>query len=70
MSSYIKDLSERVITGFATGTLSVLGTERLNVLEADWPQALGVGAGGAVLALLVSLAARGVGDKDRAGLTS
>lgn len=70
MSSYLRDLLERVLLVFAT-TLAGLaaGAEPFNVLTFDWGSALTVSGSAAVLALLVGVASKGVGDPNKAGLT-
>lgn len=59
--SYWKQLVEDAVQATAAGALSVLGLDALDVFHADWKAALGVGLGGAVLALLKGVAAKNVG---------
>lgn len=66
MSVYARDLLERVVATFAAGVLSVLGGDLVNVFDADWGTALGVGVGAAVLSLLKGVAAKGLGDRGSA----
>lgn len=66
MTTYLKDLLERVVASFAAGALSVLGLDAVNVLTLDWKAALGVSGGTALVSLLKTLAARKVGDPDSA----
>jgi len=68
MSKYLKDLTERALSTFAGGVLTVFGVGAIDVLHADWVTALSVGAGAAVVSVLKSLAAKGVGDGDTAAL--
>ena len=68
MSPYLKDLTERVLTSFAGGVLAVLPMEAFNVVDVDWPAALGIGAGAATVSLLKGLIARTTGPSDSAGL--
>lgn len=70
MSKYFKDLAERVVTAFATGMLSVIGLDAVNLLDVDWRAALGIGGGAALVELLKGLAARGTGSPDSAGIGS
>lgn len=69
MGTYLKDLIERVVSSFAGGVLSVLGLGAVDVLDVDWRAALGVGGGAALISLLKSLAAKGVGKPESASLT-
>lgn len=59
--TYWKQLVEDAIQAAATGALSVLGLDVLDVFNADWKAALGVGLGGAVLAVLKGVAVKNVG---------
>lgn len=68
MNTYLKDLSERAVSSFAEGTLSVLGLGAVNLLDVDWRAALGVGGGAALITVLKGLAARRTGPTDGAGL--
>lgn len=68
MSPYLKDLLERSTSSFAGAAVAVLGAGQVNILDADWRAALGVGAGAAVMSLLKGLAARSTGPSDGAGL--
>lgn len=52
---------ERMVRGFAIGALIPLGGEALDVLNGlDWQNVLGLGGGGALLSLLLSLAGNAV----------
>lgn len=68
MSAYIRDLLERVGASFAGAVLATFGAGAVDVLHVDWPAALSVGAGAAIVSLLKALAARGVGDGSSASL--
>jgi hypothetical protein len=46
------DLADRAVNTFAQGALSVLAGNSLNVWDADWKAAVGVGVGGAILSVL------------------
>lgn len=70
MSTYLRDLAERVAWSFAGGALSVLGLDTVNVLNMDWRAAIGVGAGAAVISVLKGIAARFRGDPTSASLSS
>jgi hypothetical protein len=66
MTTYLKDLAERVVASFAGGFLTVIGLDAVNVLALDWKAAFGVGGGAALVSLLKALAARTVGDPESA----
>lgn len=68
MGKWLKDALERAAATAAEAALSVLGLDMLDVFKADWKMAVGVAAGGAVLSLLKSVAARKVGDPDSAAM--
>lgn len=65
---YLKDLGERVLASFATGVLTVVGTDALSLFDLDWKAALGLGASFAVTTILKGLVARKVGDPESASL--
>lgn len=50
-----KRLAEDAVSAFASGALSVLGLDAVNVMDADWKLALGVGLGSTVVMALKSL---------------
>lgn len=52
MKARLIDLADRAVNTFAQGALSVLTGASLNLWDADWKAALGVGAGGALLSVL------------------
>lgn len=68
MKKYWRDLAERVLASFAGGVLSVFGVGALDVLHADWPTALSVGAGAAVISILKGWVAKGISNHDSASL--
>lgn len=67
---YLIDLGERMLRAFAAAVLSTMVVgDGFNAFAVNWGDALGVGLGGAVVSLLVSLAALKVGNKGTASLT-
>jgi len=69
VSTYLKDLSERVVMTFlATVAALAVAAEPFNVITFEWGAALTVAGSAAVLSLLKGLAARGTGPSDGAGL--
>jgi hypothetical protein len=62
-TAFWKDAAERAIRTFAQALLAMLGTDLVGITELDWPQLLAVGATAAVVSLLTSVVATGVGDK-------
>lgn len=70
MKDFAVDAAERCARAFASSVLAVLAVgDGLNVLHADWLDALGVGLGAAVVSLLTSLAALKIGSAGTASLT-
>jgi hypothetical protein len=67
-AQWLKDTAERALATSAQVLLVYLGADALNVLAVDWKAAGGIAAGGAVLSVLKSLAARRTGDPDSASL--
>lgn len=52
---------ERMVRGFAIAALGILGGEAFDAIRGvDWQNVLGIGAGGAILSLLFSLAGQAV----------
>lgn len=68
--TFWKDALERAIRTFAQALLALIGTELVGIVELDWLQLLAVGATAAVVSLLTSIVASGVGDKGTASLLS
>lgn len=64
MSTYVKDLAERVV---ATGALAFLSAFSFSDLSTAHDAA--IAAGSAVSALVVGLLSKYVGDTDRAGVS-
>lgn len=62
------DAAERAVATASQVLITYLGADVLNVLSVDWKTAGGVAAGGFVLSLLKSLAARSKGDPESASL--
>jgi hypothetical protein len=60
--AYWKRVLEDAVTAFATGFLSVVGADVLDVLTFDWGKGLSVGLGASVLFVLKSLATKNAGD--------
>lgn len=70
MSTYLRDLGERMLASFAGAVLAAWGSDAVNILHVDWAAALGLGAGAAAVSLLKGLVAKGVGDPGSASLSS
>jgi hypothetical protein len=68
--SFWKDAAERAIRTFAQALLALIGTDLVGIVDLDWPQLLAVGATAAVVSLLTSVVATGVGEKGTASLIS
>lgn len=62
------DTAERAVATSAQVLLTYLGADVLNVLSVDWKTAGGVAAGGFVLSVLKSMAARSRGNPEDASL--
>lgn len=67
-SQFVRDTAERVVRTFAQALLAFWGADALNVLSADWGEALATSAGAALLALLTCLAGIKFGDPHTASL--
>lgn len=63
------DTIERAVKTFAQAMLAYFGAGVLNVLSADWGEALSVGAGAAVLSVLTSLGSFKLGRSGTASMT-
>ena len=57
------DTAERAVRTFAQALLALLGAGAVNILSVDWPQALSVSAGAALVSVLMSVVASGIGAK-------
>ncbi len=67
---FLKDLAERVVASFAGGVLASLGVvDQLNLADANWSLAFGLGGGAAVVSLLKGVIAKFTGDTDSASLS-
>lgn len=66
---FILDTAERAIKTFAQALIAYFGAGALDVLSADWGEALSVGAGAAVLSLLTSLGSLKLGASGTASAT-
>jgi hypothetical protein len=64
------DLAERAIKTFAQTVLATFGAGALDVLHADWGNALALGAGAALLSVLSSLLSLNLGRKGTASATT
>ena len=63
-----RDATERALRTFAQSALATIGVGAVNVLNVDWQGVLGVGAGGAVISLLMSLGSERFGDPGTASV--
>lgn len=69
-AAFWKDAVERIISSVLLTALAVLGGDAMDVFTADW-KAVGVAAGNvAVLTLIKTILAAGVGERGTAGVTS
>lgn len=68
--AFAKDAGERAVKTAAQALLSLwlVGDVAFNVLTVDWPTALGVAAGAAVVSVLMSIVSSAVGDTGTASL--
>lgn len=57
------DTAERAVRTFAQALLALLGAGAVNILTVDWVQALSVSGGAALVSILMSIIASGVGLK-------
>jgi len=64
-----KDAGERAIRTAAQALIALWATDVSGVLAVDWVQAGSVSALAALMSILMSIAATGVGDHESAGLT-
>lgn len=62
------DAAERAVKTFAQTVLAVFGVGALDVLHADWGNALSLAAGATVLSLLTSVGSSAVHDPESASL--
>lgn len=66
---FIKDAIERAIKTFAQTLLAYFGADALDVLRADWGNALSIAGGAVVLSLLTSLLSLKIGHSGTASAT-
>jgi hypothetical protein len=64
-----KDAGERAIRTAAQALIALWATDVSGVLAVDWVQAGSVSALAALMSVLMSVAATGVGDPESAGIT-
>ena len=64
-----KDAGERAIRTAAQALIALWATDVSGVLAGDWVQAGSVSALAALMSVLMSVAATGVGDPESAGIT-
>jgi hypothetical protein len=67
---FVQDAAERSVKSFAQGVLATFGAGALDVLHADWGNALSLGLGAAVLSVLTSVGSFNVGRSGTASLTA
>lgn len=66
---FLIDTAERAIKTFAQSLLAYFGAGALDVLTADWGEALSVGAGATLLSVLTSLVSIKLGNGGTASAT-
>lgn len=66
---FITDAAERAIKTFAQTLLAYFGADALDVLQANWPNALSVALGAVVLSALTSLLSLKLGNSGTASAT-
>lgn len=64
-----KAAAERAIKTFAQTLVVLLGASAVDILAVDWPQALSLAAGAAVVSVLTSIASDAVTAQDGPSLT-
>ncbi len=69
-SRFFADAAERAVKTFAQTLLAYFGAGALDVLSADWGEALSVAAGAVVLSVLTSLLSVKFGHSGTASLTT
>lgn len=60
--------AERAVRTFAQSLVALIGVNAVSIMDLDWQQYLGVSATSALLSLLTSVAASGVGDAESPSL--
>ena len=68
-SQFLKDAAERAIKTFAQTLLAYFGADALDVLQADWGNALSIALGAVVLSALTSLLSLKLGHSGTASAT-
>lgn len=68
-SQFFKDAAERAIKTFAQTLLVYFGADALDVLNANWGNALSLALGAVVLSILTSLLSLKLGNSGTASLT-
>lgn len=61
--AFLEDAAERAIRTFAQGVLGAIGAGTVSIIDVDWAQAAGIGGLAAVVSLLMSIVATGVGNR-------
>ena len=69
-SQFLKDAAERAVKTFAQTLLAYFGADALDVLHANWGNALSVAAGATVLSVLSSVVSYKAGTSGTASLTT
>lgn len=68
-SQFVRDAIERAVKTFAQTLLAFFGADALDVLNANWGNALSVAAGAVVLSFLTSLLSLRLGNSGTASMT-
>ena len=69
-AQFIKDAVERAVKTFAQALLAYFGVGALDVLHANWGNALSLALGAAVLSVLTSLLSLSLGNSGTDSLTT
>lgn len=67
-AAFWRDTAERVISSFVGALAAFLGGDVLDLWAVNWPSALGVAGGAALVSLIKALLASRVGDPQSAAL--
>lgn len=68
-TTWARDATERALKTFAQTLLGVLGAGAVNILTVDWPGALSVSGGAALVSVLMSVGSEPFGRGGTASLT-